>query len=823
MSAELIIEIKDENAGAQPPEGVPAPPAAAPPPHPASVLQPSPPMQPAPQRAEQLKPPAVQPPPSAQQPPAAKQPSPPPVVQQKPVEVEVKKIEREPAKVEQAPAVRRPHWTDEPPEEPEAPVARQPVQPLFPFDAYAPMRPQPESHADYPGAAARRAELADVGRKSPKPEPEKKPEPPPETTQAGSMGIHATDKEYEASQARVYAKMDRALQSRLDEQTHRDEVSTYKVAAEEQDARKKLTAEISKLVDVRRKERVALEQMAPEERVVYLGQKEAERQQESGAVKAYAAEATGSAQEKRDALQAKNEDYAERAEARDARRAANEERRAEERDAKEVQRREAQQQRDEDYVAKLERRDEERAAKEAARAEERDAKELARREAQQAKDEDYVARLERKDAERASLKAKREDAEADRLGKQFLKGVERDEKAEVREAEKLGREFVAQNPEVKAVVDAQKAAEKKAFDKQYEQARRKEDPEYAKEQNRKETQKDQASTVKGFGRIAAQIGAGQGQGAAPILQGLSELGGTKVGKAAGITTEAGAALGEAAGIAGPIAAAVQIAVEKVKEFGKQLGDGATAISDFKVKGEQAVVTFDSMGALELTTRKFGDVIGNATDNAGLFGMVIGPPLKAAIKGNIDEFFMLAAATKSTAERLAQYDPNLAAQNANQEVAQIMRELARAQRFSQDVSGANEARFSMEMKLGQITDRFIPFVMAFAEKLFTVVERLLTEIDEAIKEGLKIADGVIVFLAQARNWIGQIMQSLGMAGDTNSVHDLLQNIHNMIQTALAENTGESSAWSNFFNAGDAAIAPNYAPALPAAPVAAPLGL
>jgi Mg2+ and Co2+ transporter CorA len=82
------------------------------------------------------------------------------------------------------------------------------------------------------------------------------------------------------------------------------------------------------------------------------------------------------------------------------------------------------------------------------------------------------------------------------------------------------------------------------------------------------------------------------------------------------------------------------------------------------------------------------------------------------------------AVKGTADRLSEYDGRLAAQKANQEVAEIMRDVQRAQRFSESTAGANESRFNMEQKLADITDRFIPFIMKIADQLFSVVTDLL---------------------------------------------------------------------------------------------------
>ncbi len=261
----------------------------------------------------------------------------------------------------------------------------------------------------------------------------------------------------------------------------------------------------------------------------------------------------------------------------------------------------------------------------------------------------------------------------------------------------------------------------------------------------------------------------------------------------------GPALGKIASFGTEMASKAVQAVENVAiQTAEQIRTASTAMA--------SVATFDSKALVS----QFGDL---AEKRIPIFGVVV--------HAATDSVMQLAGATETAAQRLATYSGALAGQQAEQEVALIMREIQRASRFEQNVGAANEAQFAMNMKLGELTDRFVPFVMAIAEKLFNVAEKLLEVVDDGVKEGLQTLDGIVQFL----DWLRALPLLSSIPGSDN-IHNLLLNIHNLIQTALADAAPDplGATWDAFATLGSSftSAAPVMAPT-PGATILAPGGV
>lgn len=171
---------------------------------------------------------------------------------------------------------------------------------------------------------------------------------------------------------------------------------------------------------------------------------------------------------------------------------------------------------------------------------------------------------------------------------------------------------------------------------------------------------------------------------------------------------------------------------------------------------------------------------------GVLGSVAG----AAVSGiaSLDD------AVKGTADRLAQYHGGLAEQQAMQGVNEMMRDISRAQRFGDSTQGANEARFDMEQKLADITDRFLPFVMKIGEGLFKIMTRTFTVVDDGFKANLQMMDGVLAAISSIPG-VSSAMLAMGV--------DVTE-MRRMIADSLTDNaTATLDTQFNLFLAGNPA--------------------
>lgn len=167
---------------------------------------------------------------------------------------------------------------------------------------------------------------------------------------------------------------------------------------------------------------------------------------------------------------------------------------------------------------------------------------------------------------------------------------------------------------------------------------------------------------------------------------------------------------------------------------------------------------------------------------------------AAAKATANSVNELSDRVKRTSREFGQYSGVLATQNAQQDVTQLMRDINNAQRFGEVTAGANEARFDMEQKIQDITNRFIPFIMKMAENIFRVLEGTFSVVDSGIKMILRGIDACIAAL-QRMIYYASLTATEGPA--------LLQEIRNMIRDMLGDNNAVSDAemWNRFMDLGE----------------------
>ena len=266
----------------------------------------------------------------------------------------------------------------------------------------------------------------------------------------------------------------------------------------------------------------------------------------------------------------------------------------------------------------------------------------------------------------------------------------------------------AANPAMqRALEDMQRAtlareteAARRQIDPRYDAARRDEEVRRAGQEQQRKDQETTQQIVK-TGGTALAFSAAAGVKSSPVATGA--LTGLAVG--------------------GPYGAIVGAAIGAVQEFREGMEHQAQRVGNFAL----AVASFDAprfaAGIVELTSSI--PIVGGAVSKIGMF------------------FLDLSEAVHGTAINLARYSGDLAAQQARFRVADILRDIDRAERFAPDIMKAEEERFKLLQAVKDLQDKLLPPVL-----------RLLTEALPAIKQ---IVDGIVpIFTA---------LSSIGVDGGT----------------------------------------------------------
>ena len=231
-------------------------------------------------------------------------------------------------------------------------------------------------------------------------------------------------------------------------------------------------------------------------------------------------------------------------------------------------------------------------------------------------------------------------------------------------------------------------------------------------------------------------------------------------------------------VVGPVVAAavaVSLAIrDATGSFVKGIGDAAASMATLKDGAERI--------------RGVGEGLSSAGEKIFFFSAGLG--LATLVAGKAAEgVASLDVAVRSTAERLGQYNGRLATQNAEQEVTELIRDINRANRFGDRTADANAARFAMEQRLQDITDRFIPFIMRISEQVFRALERGFAMVDDGFTNGIRLLDNMLE-IAQVMNIANPIFQAL--LGGT------IQQIRDMLREMLGNNSTDTvdRVWDNF---------------------------
>jgi hypothetical protein len=480
---------------------------------------------------------------------------------------------------------------------------------------------------------------------------------------------------------------------------------------------------------------------------------------------------------------------------------------------------------DADYAAKQEQREDEKARRE----EEREKRALDRLDAKQQRDEDYAAKQERMDDKQAKR-------DADRQQKQQERDEDYAAKQELRDQRDLQKQ-VTSVPEVVALYDEEAyrrrirgAQADRERDKRMKEIREEMDPEFAQEEADKENREQAKLLAMGGAAIGGKVGRMMGIASQVIgnpktmraagslfgrqnhdddeknrkiadydasekedrksrsqpkvkvpdtalQEGMPKPSGNAPAVATGGNAEAPvAASGGMEGVAGmagealPIVGAAMALIGMIDEEMKQVGEDHRQTVRTIVDVSKASLSMGPSQQMEMVARGFDAVADTATALAPPLGMLT-PAAKELVHGLVE----LRSEVEKAAKKLAQYDGALATQQANQEVAQMMRDIGRANRFGAQLGATESARFNMEQKLADITDRFMPLILKTLEGIFQFGEAYLSGVDNGLKTILRVLEQILTFEIERGN-VFQMLADAGLGGiNLRSLRDMLRSM------------------------------------------------
>lgn len=236
-------------------------------------------------------------------------------------------------------------------------------------------------------------------------------------------------------------------------------------------------------------------------------------------------------------------------------------------------------------------------------------------------------------------------------------------------------------------------------------------------------------------------------------------------------------------ILGAVLAVAEIVAEDVRKRGEFYGSVVRAGSD----ASRATLSGDVNQRIDFAVQGFGRLADKAAEaSPGL--SLIAPAAKEAVFG-INE---MRNSVKSLAERLSQYDGRLAGQAAQQEVVEMMRDYNRANRLGGRLEATNAARFGFEQKIQDITDRFMPTMLKFAEASFRQLELILTALEALLVGTARNAD-IALTVAEIMPEVAVSIEALRLAGF---------DIRGLIRDWIGSSGGDDSdaVWNNFLALG-----------------------
>lgn len=257
--------------------------------------------------------------------------------------------------------------------------------------------------------------------------------------------------------------------------------------------------------------------------------------------------------------------------------------------------------------------------------------------------------------------------------------------------------------------------------------------------------------------------------------------------AEGAAASEGAAAGGVAMMAAEAVPVIGAAIAAKQLIDDMFHEGAERNRQFVrggVDASKAVLSMDPQQQMQLAARGVESLADAASKASPALGM-IAKPAAEFVMGVVE----LTGSVKSAAQRLAQFSPQLAEQGAQQEVQEIMREINRSGRFGPQMAATDSARFNLEQKVSDIADRLLPFVLKILEKIFALGERGLSLVDDGFKGLLRLVDEALIEVQAvgglAANWgpigdaIVEIRRLIGIALRDNNASSEMEGWNNFM--------------------------------------------
>jgi hypothetical protein len=265
-----------------------------------------------------------------------------------------------------------------------------------------------------------------------------------------------------------------------------------------------------------------------------------------------------------------------------------------------------------------------------------------------------------------------------------------------------------------------------------------------------------AANIPANERVSKGVNAAQtAQQAAGAAQALSG-GGAVAGAAGGAMAAAAAAIP----IAGAVVAAVEMIKQEIDEIGEKNRQIVRATMDFG----KNVLAMDADAGFKSLTQGFDSIADKATELAPALGMVT--PAAKQFLHDIDE---MRHSVKQAADKMALFNAGLAGQRAEHEVVQLLRDIGRAEKFGDQMRTTNEARFRAEQRMQDLTDKFVPLFLKFAEGSFTALNLIVTVLEP-------IADVINAVVEAEQDRADFLRQALdGIPGVGNVLRQIRDNL------------------------------------------------
>jgi hypothetical protein len=190
----------------------------------------------------------------------------------------------------------------------------------------------------------------------------------------------------------------------------------------------------------------------------------------------------------------------------------------------------------------------------------------------------------------------------------------------------------------------------------------------------------------------------------------------------------------------PVLGAGLAVAEMIKDQIRESGEANRRMVRGAVEFSKSVVSMQVESRMESVAGVFESVT-DSVSKLSPAAELVAPATKELVRGLME----MDRVVKGAAQRLSQYDGRLAQQNAQQEVAVMIRDINRAQRFSERLAAANEQRFRAEQRLEDLFDRFMPLLLTSLENWFRGVEMILAGIDNTVKLHLQAMDKALDLL------------------------------------------------------------------------------